>query len=164
MLLGMNINLRKANKNDLMSIIALIKELALYERAPEEVTISMEEMLKDGYGDNPLFFVFLAENEKHGVVGMAFWYFAYSTWKGKCIYLEDIIVKNEFRRQGVGEKLFNEVIKAAKKHKAKRLMWQVLNWNTPAIEFYKKKYNAEISDEWLNGRMTEEMINKFISD
>jgi len=158
----MKINIRKAEKDDLNAILALIKELATYEKAPNEVTVTIDDLIEDGFGHNPLFDVFVAENPSHGIVGMAFWYFAYSTWKGKCIYLEDIIVKNEFRRMGIGEKLFDEVLKAAKEHKAKRLMWQVLNWNIPAIEFYKKKYNAEISDEWLNGRMSEEMIKEFV--
>jgi len=156
----MKVNIRKATKSDLGSILSLIKELATYEKAPDEVTVTLDDLLNDGFGEHPLFHIFLAENPAQGIIGMAFWYFAYSTWKGKCIYLEDIIVKNEFRRQGIGEKLFNEVIKAAKEHKAKRLMWQVLNWNTPAIEFYKRKYNAEISDEWLNGRLSEAMIHE----
>ncbi|NLJ08317.1 MAG: GNAT family N-acetyltransferase [Sphingobacteriales bacterium] len=157
----MEVIIRKAVKDDVNSILNLIKELAEYEKAPQEVTVTTDELIRDGFGKNPLFHVYLAENKSHGIVGMAFWYFAYSTWKGKCIYLEDIIVRQEFRRQGIGEKLFNEVLKAAREHKAKRLMWQVLNWNTPAIEFYKKKYRAEISDEWLNGRLTENEIQHF---
>lgn len=160
----MEVNIRKAEKKDINDILSLIKELAAYERAINEVTITHDDLLSDGFGENPLFKVLVAENPAHGIIGMAFWYFAYSTWKGKCIYLEDIIVKQDFRRQGIGEKLFNEVLKAAKKHKAKRLMWQVLNWNTPAIEFYTRKYHAEISDEWLNGRLNEDAIESLCKE
>jgi GNAT superfamily N-acetyltransferase len=147
----MEINIRKAGKPDLSAMLELIRELAEYEKAPNEVTVTLKELEQDGFGKNPIYEAILAENET-GVVGMAFYFTSYSTWKGKCLYLEDIIVKKEIRNQGIGKLLFEEVIRKAKEMKAKRLQWQVLSWNTPALEFY-NKYNAEISDEWLNGRL-----------
>jgi GNAT superfamily N-acetyltransferase len=159
----MNVKLRKATNEDLPEILLLIKELALYEKAPDEVTINLKELEEDGFGENPIFEVILAENNEEGILGMSFYFYAYSTWKGKCLYLEDIIVKEEYRRKGIGKKLFDATVLKAKEVKAKRMMWQVLDWNTPAIEFYKQKYQAEISDEWLNGRLTEEQIQVFPS-
>ena len=133
----MHINLRKANESDIPAVISLIKELALYEKAPQEVTITEEDLKKDGFGNNPVFEIILAEN-KNEIVGMAFFYISYSTWKGKCIYLEDIIVKQAFRGNKIGKQLFESVIVKAKEIGAKRMQWQVLEWNTPAINFYKK--------------------------
>jgi GNAT superfamily N-acetyltransferase len=147
----MKVNLRKAQKQDLPEVLFLIKELATYEKAPDEVTVTLKELEQDGFSDHPIFEIILAENG-NGVLGMAFYYTSYSTWKGRCLYLEDIIVKEKFRRLSIGKMLFEAVIQKAKEVKAKRLQWQVLDWNTPAIKFY-EKYNAEISSEWLNGRL-----------
>ncbi|MBT4727002.1 MAG: GNAT family N-acetyltransferase [Bacteroidetes bacterium] len=160
----MKIIIRKANKADLPEVLNLIKELALYEKAPDEVTITIEELEKDGFGDQPMYEVILAESDEEEIIGMSFYYYAYSTWKGKCLYLEDIIVKEEFRGKGIGKQLFDATVLKAKEVKAKRMMWQVLDWNTPAIEFYKQKYKAEISSEWLNGRLTEEQIQNFTAN
>ncbi|MBT6837099.1 MAG: GNAT family N-acetyltransferase [Bacteroidetes bacterium] len=160
----MKIIIRKANKADLPEVLNLIKELALYEKAPDEVTITIEELEKDGFGDQPMYEVILAESDEEEIIGMSFYYYAYSTWKGKCLYLEDIIVKEEFRGKGIGKQLFDATVLKAKEVKAKRMMWQVLDWNTPAIEFYKQKYKAEISSEWLNGRLTEEQIQHFTAN
>lgn len=155
----MHINLRKANESDIPAVIHLIKELALYEKAPQEVTITEEDLKKDGFGNNPVFEIILAEN-KNEIVGMAFFYISYSTWKGKCIYLEDIIVKQAFRGNKIGKQLFESVIVKAKEIGAKRMQWQVLEWNTPAINFY-KKYNAGLDQTWVNGRLTEQQIKQF---
>ncbi|MBT7827722.1 MAG: GNAT family N-acetyltransferase [Bacteroidetes bacterium] len=160
----MKIIIRKANKADLPEVLNLIKELALYEKAPDEVTITIEELEKDGFGDQPMYEVILAESDEEEIIGMSFYYYTYSTWKGKCLYLEDIIVKEEFRGKGIGKQLFDATVLKAKEVKAKRMMWQVLDWNTPAIEFYKQKYKAEISSEWLNGRLTEEQIQNFTAN
>ncbi|MBT3301477.1 MAG: GNAT family N-acetyltransferase [Bacteroidetes bacterium] len=160
----MKIIIRKANKADLPEVLNLIKELALYEKAPDEVTITIEELEKDGFGDQPMYEVILAESDEEEIIGMSFYYYTYSTWKGKCLYLEDIIVKEEFRGKGIGKQLFDATVLKAKEVKAKRMMWQVLDWNTPAIEFYKQKYKAEISSEWLNGRLTEEQIQHFTAN
>jgi len=158
----MKISLRKAVKTDVPEILSLIRELALYERAPEEVTITAEDLEKDGFGSNPIFEVILAyDNEQ--LLGMAFYYFSYSTWKGKCLYLEDIIVKEQFRGNKVGKTLFEAVIKKAKEVNAKRMHWQVLDWNEPAINFY-QKYSAVLDSTWVNGKLTESQIKEFVVD
>jgi GNAT superfamily N-acetyltransferase len=147
----MDFNIRKATKEDLPEVLALVKELALYEKAPEEVTITLQELEEDGFGNNPLYWIILAEN-KNGIIGMSFYYIRYSTWKGRCLYLEDIVVKEEFRGQKIGKVLFEETIKAAKEMDAKLMTWQVLDWNEPALNFY-KKFNAEMDGEWINGKL-----------
>ncbi len=152
-------NLRKAKKEDLPEILSLIRELAKYERAPQEVTVTLDDLERDGFGEHPIFEVILAE-EKEQVLGMAFYFYSYSTWKGKCIYLEDIIVREAFRGKGIGKILFDAVVEKAKEVGAKRLQWQVLDWNEPAINFY-KKYNALLDSTWISCRLTAEQINKF---
>ena len=147
----MDFNIRKATKNDLPEVFNLIKELALYENAPEEVKITLEKLEKDGFGDHPLYWIILAEN-KEGVIGMSFYYIRYSTWKGKCLYLEDLVVKQEYRQRKIGKALFEATIKTAKEINAKQMNWQVLDWNEPAINFY-KKFDAELDDEWINGKI-----------
>ena len=147
----MDITIREAQKQDLPAVLDLVKELALYEKAPEEVTITLSELEKDGFGEHPLYWIILAENED-GIVGMSFYYIRYSTWKGKCLYLEDIVVKEQYRGQKIGKILFEETIKAAKKMNAKLMNWQVLDWNEPAINFY-KKFDAELDSEWINGKL-----------
>lgn len=147
----MDFNIRKATKEDLPQVLNLVKELALYEKAPEEVTISLDDLEKDGFGEHPLYWIILAENEQ-GILGMSFYYIRYSTWKGKCLYLEDIVVKEEFRGKKIGKVLFEETIKAAKEMDAKLMNWQVLDWNEPAINFY-KKFDAELDGEWINGKL-----------
>ena len=141
----MDIKIRKATKNDLPDVLALVKELAVYEKAGHEVTISLEELAQDGFGEHPLFWIILAENNEE-IVGMSFYYIRYSTWKGKCLYLEDIVVKEDFRGHKIGKLLFETTIKAAKEMNAKLMTWQVLDWNEPAIHFY-KKFNAELDEE-----------------
>ena len=147
----MDINIREATKKDLSEVLALVKELALYEKAPDEVTISLQDLETDGFGDNPLYWIILAENET-GILGMSFYYIRYSTWKGKCLYLEDLVVKEEFRRHQIGQLLFEKTIEAAKAMNAKLMTWQVLDWNEPAINFY-KKFRAELDLEWINGKL-----------
>lgn len=143
--------IRKGKKEDLPQVLTLIKELAEYERAAGEVENSLEEMIKDGFGENPVYHFFVAE-ENGKITGIALYYFKYSTWKGKCIFLEDIIVTESERGKGIGAKLFEEIIKTAKELKVRRLEWQVLEWNEPAINFY-KKYNANLDPEWVNGKL-----------
>lgn len=155
----MDITYRKANKNDVTSILKLIKELAEYEKAPLEVTNTEEDMLRDGFGENPIFEAFLAEKNNE-IIGLALFFISYSTWKGKCVYLEDIIVTESMRGLGIGQKLFDIVVAQAKKHNAKRLQWQVLNWNNPAINFY-EKIGADLDDEWINCKLTEQQILKY---
>tara|TARA_B100000809_G_scaffold54856_1_gene50642 strand:- start:1094 stop:1549 length:456 start_codon:yes stop_codon:yes gene_type:complete len=147
----MNFSIRKATKTDLPEVLSLVKELALYENAPEEVTITLKELENDGFGEHPLYWILLAENED-GIMGMSFYYIRYSTWKGKTLYLEDLVVKEEFRGKKIGEALFEATINAAKEMNAKLMTWQVLDWNEPAINFY-KKFNAEMDPEWINGKI-----------
>lgn len=147
----MDFKIRKANKEDLPQVLDLIKELAIYEKAGHEVTITIEQLEKDGFGEHPLYWIILAENES-GIVGMSFYYIRYSTWKGRCLYLEDIVVKEAYRGHKIGKQLFEETIKAAKEMGAKLMTWQVLDWNEPAINFY-KKFNAELDEEWINGKL-----------
>ena len=147
-----DIKIRKGTEKDLPQVLGLIKELAEYERAPNEVEVTVEEMQNWGFGKEKLFDFFVAENENK-IVGIALYYFKYSTWKGKCLFLEDIIVTEAFRRYGLGSKLFNEVVTVAKQLKVRRMEWQVLEWNEPAINFY-KKYEANLDPEWVNGKLT----------
>jgi GNAT superfamily N-acetyltransferase len=156
----MNITIRKGLKKDLPDALDLVKELAAYERAPQEVAVTVEEMERDGFSENPVFGFFVAEvNDK--IVGMALYYTKYSTWKGKCIFLEDIIVTGEFRKYGIGKKLFEEIVKVARETKARRMEWQVLEWNEPAIKFY-EKLNSNFDKEWINCKLTEEQIQQYV--
>lgn len=147
----MEITIRKATKNDLPDVLSLIKELALFEKQPQEVTITLEQLEQDGFGEHPLFWIILAEDNGK-IVGMSFYYIRYSTWKGRCLYLEDLVVKESYKKQGIGKLLFEATISEAKKMNAKLMTWQVLDWNEPAINFY-KKFNAELDDEWINGKI-----------
>lgn len=145
------IAVRFAESTDMAAVLELIKELAVYEKAGSEVSNSIEQLKEDGFGVNPSFECLVALiNQK--VIGFALFYTSYSTWKGKCLYLEDLCVKEEFRRNGVGKKLFEATLKIARERKMKRLSWQVLDWNQSAISFY-KKYNAVLDPEWINGKI-----------
>ena len=143
--------IRKGTKQDLSSVLDLIHELALFEKAPEQVTNSVNDMEEDGFGKNPVFNFYVAElNNK--IIGIAVYFIKYSTWKGKGLYLDDLFVTEKFRGKGIGKKLFDIIIEEAKKINAKQLHWQVLDWNTPAIDFY-KKYGATIDAEWLDCKL-----------
>jgi GNAT superfamily N-acetyltransferase len=157
----MEIKIRKGKKEDLPQVLGLIKELAEYERAPHEVTNTLEAMQEDGFGNNPIFGLIVAETTDNTIIGIAIYYTKYSTWKGKGIYLDDIIVNEQYRGKGVGKKLFEEVIMVSRNIGAKRMEWQVLEWNTPAIEFY-KRFSAHLDPEWVNGKLTEEQIKTYI--
>lgn len=154
------IEIRRGTVDDLPRVHALIQELAEYERAPQEVTNTLEEMERDGFGENPIYKFFVAENEE-GVVGIALYYTAYSTWKGRMLFLEDLVVTERLRRAGIGRRLFDAVAQEAKDTGAKRFKWQVLEWNEPAIAFY-KKIGADLDGEWINCNMTEEQIHKYV--
>jgi len=142
------IELRRATQEDIPTILELVKALALFEKAPEEVTATAEDYVANGFSENPIFFCFLAYH--HGkLAGFSLWYYRFSTWKGKRFYLEDLYVKDEFRGKGIGQGLIEACIEEAKRTNCTGMMWQVLDWNTPAIEFY-KKYNASFDGEWIN--------------
>lgn len=155
----MNIVIRKGLKTDLPQVLNLIQELATYEKAPDEVAVTIAEMERDGFGDNPIFKFFVAEVENK-IVGISLYYIKYSTWKGKCVFLEDIIVTESLRKYGVGKKLFDEVVKVAKEMNARRMEWQVLEWNSPAIKFY-EKVNSHFDGEWVNCKLTVDQIQNY---
>ncbi len=126
----------------------MIKELALYEKAPEQVTVTLEHFKKSGFGEQPVWWAFVAE--ENGVVqGFALYYIRYSTWKGQRMYLEDILVTDAMRGKGIGKLLLDRLIEEAKEKGLSGIVWQVLEWNEPAINFY-KKYNASFDPEWIN--------------
>jgi len=143
-----NIQLRKGTPSDIPELLNLIKELAAYEKEPDAVIVTEEILLEDGFGENSIFDFIVAEKVEK-VDGIALYYSKYSTWKGRCLYLEDIIVKESERMNGIGSLLLKELIAIADKAGVKRLEWQVLDWNEPAINFY-KKHKAIIDGEWLN--------------
>ena len=144
--------IRKAEKSDMPAVLSLVKELADYERAPQEVVVTVADLERDGFGEHPLFFCFVAERAGK-IAGMALYYLNYSTWKGPCVFLEDIIVTQSERQSGIGKLLFEAVLNAAKERGARRMSWQVLDWNEPAIQFY-KRYQPEVLGEWLNYRLS----------
>jgi GNAT superfamily N-acetyltransferase len=141
--------IRRAEKKDCKRLLELIQELADYEKAPQEVTVTLTHFEESGFGQNPLWWAFVAE-EDHLIIGFALYYIRYSTWKGECLYLEDFLVTEQARGKGIGKLLFDRVIEECKEKGFKRMVWQVLEWNEPAINFY-KKYNPTLDGEWVNG-------------
>ena len=158
----MRVIIRKGIKSDLGEVLDLIKELAEYEDALEDVEINLKDLEKDGFGVQPLF-QFIVAKKQHELVGLSFYFVRYSTWKGKFLYLEDLIIKEPYRGNGIGALLFEETIKICNSEKYQGMTWQVLDWNSPAINFY-KKYNSEISSKWLNGKLTKEQIHKICNN
>lgn len=155
-------NIRKGNRQDMEAVLGLIQDLANFEKEPNAVVITVEDLIRDGFGSNPLFHVFVAEVELE-VVGIALYYYRYSTWKGKTIHLEDLVVKEKMRGSGVGFALYSEVIKQGKKDGVRRIEWNVLDWNTPAINFYKKS-GAKVLDDWRVVQMDEQGIINFLEN
>ena len=161
--------IRKGQKEDMNGVLALIQELAVFEKEPKAVLITVDDLIRDGFGDNPLFEVFVAEadtdpsdsEQPKEIVGIALYYYRYSTWKGKTIHLEDLVVKDSMRGTGLGYALYSEIIKQGQKDKVRRIEWNVLDWNTPAIEFYEKS-GAKILDEWRVVQMDETAIDLFL--
>lgn len=154
-----NITIRKAVAEDCPRLLELIQELADYEKAPNEVTVTLDHFIESGFGESPVWWAFVAaspnttskggEQEAEVVQGFALYYIRYSTWKGQRMYLEDILVTNEMRGQGLGQLLFEALIAEAKEKKLSGIVWQVLEWNEPAINFY-KKYESNFDGEWIN--------------
>jgi len=151
--------LRRGQETDLPRVLALIRELAVYERAPEAVTNTLAMMRRDGFGPEPIFGFFVLESGDD-LVGLALFYTAYSTWKGRMLYLEDLVVTEAARRGGYGRRLFDAVVAEAQRTGAQRMKWQVLDWNEPAIGFY-KKLGATIETEWLNGNLSAEELASY---
>lgn len=153
-----NINIRVAKQEDCARLLELIHELALYEKAPEEVTVTLAEFEDAGFGAAPVWKAFVAEDE-HQIIGFALYYARYSTWKGCRLYLEDFLVTESYRGKGVGKILFETVMKEAQEKNYNGMTWQVLDWNEPAINFY-NKYSAQIETGWLNASFSKERISQ----
>lgn len=151
-------NIRKAETKDIPSILGLIKELAVFERQPDAVILSESEMEGAVFGKNPWVFVYVAEIENK-VVGMALYYYGFSTWKGRSLHLEDLIVNENYRKLGIGKALMNQVIEVAKSEKVERMSWEVLDWNEPAIKFY-ESLNTQFYKDWWLCRLFKEQLEK----
>lgn len=156
-----SITIRTGIKKDLPQVLELIKELAEYERAAHEVTNTVALMEKDGFGTNPIYGLFVAETDK-GIVGISIYYWRYSTWKGKRLYLEDIIVTESERGKGYGKLLFDRTMQHALDENCSGMMWQVLEWNEPAINFYTKYYRAKLDGEWINCSLERYQIEELL--
>lgn len=154
-------NIRKGKPEDMKSVLELIQELAIFEKEPDAVLITVDDLVRDGFGEKPLFHVFVAEVEEE-IVGIALYYYRYSTWKGKTIHLEDLIVKDKMRGSGLGFALYSEIMKQGKKDNVRRIDWNVLDWNTPAVKFYENS-GAKVLDEWRVVQMDEIGINSFLA-
>lgn len=154
--------IRKAVKEDMSQVLELIQELATFEKEPDAVVVTVEDLVRDGFSENPLFHCFVAEVEIE-IIGIAFYYYRYSTWKGKTIHLEDLIVKESKRFSGIGFALYSEIIQQGKRDNVRRIEWNVLDWNTPAIEFYEKT-GAKVLDDWRVAQIDETAISNFIKN
>jgi len=157
----MRFRIRNAQKNDMPQVLSLIKELAVFEKEPEAVEVTIRDLENDGFSENPSFHCFVAE--VHGKIeGMALVYNRYSTWKGKALHLEDLIVSDVMRGSGIGSALLDEVVKYGHHLVVKRITWEVLDWNEPAIVFYEKK-GANIMRDWNVVHLNEQAIKNYIS-
>lgn len=157
----MDFTIRKANKNDMPRVLELIQELATFEKEPNAVIVTVDQLQNDGFTGHPDFTCFVAETEVQ-IEGIALVFQRYSTWKGKVIHLEDLIVNQKMRGYGIGTALLDEVIKYGAQLGVKRISWEVLDWNLPAINFYNQK-GANIMEDWKVVHLNEEGINNYIS-
>ena len=155
-------NIRRGNANDMKAVLGLIQELAEFEKEPDVVLVTVDDLIRDGFGSVPLFHVFVAEVEEE-IVGIALYYYRFSTWKGKTIHLEDLVVKDKMRGTGLGYALYSEIIKQGKKDQVRRVEWNVLDGNTPAIDFYEKS-GAKVLKDWYVVQMDEIGINHFVEN
>lgn len=154
-------NIRKGHKEDMPAVLELIRELATFEKEPEAVVVTVADLERDGFSDNPLFHIIIAEKDNE-IVGMALYYYRYSTWKGKTIHLEDLIVKEKMRGSGIGFALYSEILAQGKRDAVRRVEWNVLDWNTEAIVFYEKS-GAKVFKNWLVAQMDEKGIDLFLN-
>jgi len=145
----MNITIRKAERKDCKRLMELIYELAVFEKAPQEMTVTLDHFEESGFGEKPVWWAFVAEVDDR-VEAFALYYIRYSTWKGQRMYLEDILVSEEFRGKGIGKLLFDKLFEEAKERNLNGVVWQVLDWNEPAINFYKKYEGVQFDSGWLN--------------
>jgi len=156
--------IRKGISSDMPSVLALIKELAIFEKEPDAVEVTVEDLIRDGFSENPLFHCFVAEEDQGNfskqIIGIALFYYRYSTWKGKTIHLEDLIVRQDKRGTGAGMALYSEIIRQGKSDKVRRIEWAVLDWNSPAINFYKKT-GAKVLTDWHLVQMDEQGMETF---
>ncbi|REJ85314.1 MAG: GNAT family N-acetyltransferase [Bacteroidetes bacterium] len=156
----MNVIIRKGKKEDIPQVFALIQELAEFEKAPEQVSNTAEELAKEGFGPNPSYRLLVAEHEEI-IVGMAIYFVKYSTWKGRGLFLDDLIVTEKMRSKGIGRMLLNAFLEVAGNEGAKQVHWQVLDWNTPAINFY-RNIGSKIDHEWLDCKMSPDEIEAYL--
>lgn len=168
-------HIRKGEKKDMKAVLDLIQELASFEKEPDAVVVTVADLERDGFGDYPLFHIFVAEvdddsssdnyrdEQAKQIVGIALYYYRYSTWKGKTIHLEDLIVNENMRGSGLGFALYSKIIEQGKIDKVRRIEWAVLDWNTPAIDFYIKS-GAKVLDDWRVAQMDETGISNFLEN
>lgn len=156
----MSVIIRKGELKDASGIFSLINELAKFENEPDAVELTIGDIRNDGFGNHPKFEVFVAELNKE-LIGMALFYYRYSTWKGKTLHLEDLIVQETARGKGIGKLLYNEVLKYAYQQKLRRVEWAVLDWNKPAVNFYKKS-GANVFEDWRVVQMSQEQLKNYI--
>ena len=152
--------IRKGIQSDLPAVFALVQELAIYENALDKVNTSVAQYTEDGFGAKPLFEFFVAEDEKAGVVGIAFFYIGYSTWKGKILYLDDLVITDRFRKRGIGKHLMDTLVRYGREQKVNQIRWHVLDWNEPAIRLY-KKLGAELDPEWITCKLNRDQIDNW---
>lgn len=153
--------IRKGTKQDMKAVLKLIQELADFEKEPDAVEVTVADLERDGFGANPLFYCFVAEKQQE-IIGMALYYYRYSTWKGKTIHLEDLVVSEKHRGTGAGMALYTKIMQQGFDDKVKRIEWNVLDWNQNAIDFYKKS-GAKVFDDWQVAQMDESGLATFIS-
>lgn len=154
----MQIELRDAKREDCPRLLELVHELAVFEKAPHEVEVSLDEFEDAGFGKHPVWTAYVVEADGY-IVGFALFYIRYSTWKGRRVYLEDLIVTEDMRGKGIGKLLFERVMQATRELGFSGMVWQVLDWNQPAIDFY-KKYEAGLEAGWLNASLSKQQVHK----
>lgn len=157
----MKYSLRDARPEDMPEVLELIHELAVFEKEPDAVVVTTEDLVRDGFGENPLFTCFVAEMDGK-IQGMALVYFRYSTWKGKTVHLEDLIIREAYRGKGLGNALYKRVLEFAQEQGVKRAEWVVLDWNTPAKDFYERS-GATVFKEWCTVQMDDQAMKKFLN-
>ncbi len=156
------LQIRKGTPEDMPTVLALITELAIYEKEPDAVEVTVADLVRDGFSDNPLFHTFVAAVNGE-IIGVALYYYRFSTWKGKTIHLEDLIVSEKHRGTGAGFALYSEIIQQGEKDKVRRIEWNVLDWNTPAINFYEKS-GAKVLSDWRVVHLNENGISNFLEN